>query len=163
MIASRKDSCPERDSGTPAGSLVYSADSPDLSRFFRKLEEIHGLFNFALRQPRRMIWGQKRIWLGWGFGEAQALGLLGRMVQGFSILAKKHGGMRSLAFGSRYPTFGAMKLRQMWGTPATGWCVFCRQAGWIQGFPTLSPEITRCRFFDSAALRSEYRGTEDGT
>jgi hypothetical protein len=28
--------------------------------------------------------------------------------------------MGSLAFVPRFPTFGAMKLRQMWGTPATG-------------------------------------------
>jgi hypothetical protein len=68
-----------------------------------------------------MICSQKRIWLSWGFGEAQALGLLGRMVQGFSILRKKHGKIRSIALGSCFSTFGAMKLHQMWRTPHPGW------------------------------------------
>jgi hypothetical protein len=41
MIASWGENDPRRDSGIPAGTLVYSAVSPGISRVFRGLQEIN--------------------------------------------------------------------------------------------------------------------------
>jgi hypothetical protein len=56
MIASWGENDPRRDSGIPAGTLVYSAVSHDISRIFRELQEINRfLFPFlaeiATRNP----------------------------------------------------------------------------------------------------------------
>jgi hypothetical protein len=45
MIASWKEKWLYADSGNSAGSLVYSAVSPAISRIFRQLQEIQGHFN----------------------------------------------------------------------------------------------------------------------
>jgi hypothetical protein len=41
MIASWGENDPRRDSGIPAGTLVYSAVSHDISRIFRELQDIN--------------------------------------------------------------------------------------------------------------------------
>jgi hypothetical protein len=56
MIASWGENDPRRDSGIPAGTLVYSAVSHGISRIFRELQEINRfLFPFlaeiATRNP----------------------------------------------------------------------------------------------------------------
>jgi hypothetical protein len=56
MIASWDENDPRRDSGIPAGTLVYSAVSPGISRIFRELQEINRflhpvLTGIALRNP----------------------------------------------------------------------------------------------------------------
>src|ERR1035437_2524959 len=43
MVSSSKDCILRRDSGNPAGSFVYNADSWGISRYFRKLREDRGL------------------------------------------------------------------------------------------------------------------------
>jgi hypothetical protein len=48
MIAPRRQSFPERDSGTAAGNLVYNAVSTGISRVFRELQEINGFLSSIL-------------------------------------------------------------------------------------------------------------------
>jgi hypothetical protein len=56
MIASWDENDPRCDSGIPAGTLVYSAVSPGISRVFRELQVINPfllpfLTRIALRNP----------------------------------------------------------------------------------------------------------------
>jgi hypothetical protein len=48
MIVTRRQSFPERHSGMAAGNLVYNAVLTDISRVFRKLQEINGFLRSML-------------------------------------------------------------------------------------------------------------------
>jgi hypothetical protein len=94
-----------------AGSLVYNAVSPGRSRVFRELQEIHGLSRLPIRSAQLANCTLQPNLLGLIAPDAQAIGLLKRMVR-----------FRSIAFAyivqnHECPTLAAsLLLRLGWDT-----------------------------------------------
>src|ERR1035437_4968219 len=64
MVASSKDCILRRDSGNPAGSFVYNADSRDISRYFRKLQEDRGFLGVRFGRFPGIVSAESAA--GWG-------------------------------------------------------------------------------------------------